>query len=390
MRNIIILDNEPYSDVRRRNFFIDEFVNSGYRVYHYSLTNYLTIAGTVSYKTTEKSEIAFTLNNKKEIKKMLDGIKVNETFLFVELHFNRNTFFVFNHLYNIKAIWGRLSYYTNPAVNLYKSSGVPNSERVKRYKDFNYVKFAFFVKLFRKRINKITQSHVLFKTGLSDFNFPKSKKMVNINYFDLEAFNVEKNNQAVVQHDYIVFNDIFLPYHPDLQRINKGSEFIDPTTYFKELNVFFDKVEAQYGMEVIIAAHPKAKYKAEFGIRKVMYGHTANLIINSRLLITHLSISTDYALFSKKPVLFFHTPSLYRSQPLQYMINYMKIYAEKINALFVDSTSDELPLFDEIKVDVEAYDNVVTNFFGQLYCEKSNFEIILNEVSCLLNSKANI
>ncbi|TDX84096.1 hypothetical protein [Epilithonimonas xixisoli] len=387
MNNIIIIDTEPFSLIRKRNFFVEEFLSRGYNVKHYSLTNFISPPNAVHYTNTTKSELAFYLDTKKEIKKMLRSIDASNTFVFVELHFNRNTYFIFKYLYNLKLIWGRLSYYTNPAVNLYKRNTIQTIQRVKRYKSISYVKFALFVKLFSKRINKITQSHITFKTGQNDSNFPKSKKMITINYFDLEEYNLRKNEPAILEKDYIVFNDIYLPFHPDLQARNKGSEFINPTNYFKELNHFFDKIEKQYGFEVVIAAHPKANYSTEFGSRKVIAGQTLNLIKHCKLLITHLSISIDYALFSHKPVLFFHTPSLFKSSALQYMIDYMDIYATKIHTLVMNSESSNLPPLNNLEVDKTSYDEIVKNYFGELGSDKTNFEIVQNEIDSLLNSQ---
>ncbi|WP_332029710.1 hypothetical protein, partial [Kaistella sp.] len=223
LRNIVILDNEPYSEVRKRNFFVDQFESAGYKVYHYTLVNYLTNSAAVNYIHKLDSPNAFCLDNKKQIKNMLKNINRNDTFLFLELPFNKNTLFIFNDLHKIKAKWGRLSYYTNPAVNLYKRQNVLTAARVKRYRNFQYVKFALFVKLFGRKIKSITESHITFKTGRSNFNFPKSRKLVNIDYFDLEEFKEKKYDAPVLNEEYIVFNDIFLPYHPDLQRINQGA-----------------------------------------------------------------------------------------------------------------------------------------------------------------------
>lgn len=103
--------------------------------------------------------------------------------------------------------------------------------------------------------------------------------------------------------DYILFVDQYLPLHPD--NVMSGVEWESPEAYYEVMNSFFDSVEEEYGMPVIIAAHPKAlKYKDTnyFGGRSVIFDDIIGLIRNSRFVLIHNSTSLAYALMLRKDV----------------------------------------------------------------------------------------
>ncbi len=71
------------------------------------------------------------------------------------------------------------------------------------------------------------------------------------------------------------------------------------------------------------------------------------------------------------------------------MMDYMRTYAEKINTVLINSQDAELPLFENLKINKQAYDKVISDFFGEISSDKSNFEKVRDEIRFLLNTKKN-
>lgn len=105
---------------------------------------------------------------------------------------------------------------------------------------------------------------------------------------------------------YIVFIDAFYPYHADWKERNPSFDWDalgEP--YYKSMRAFFDKVEKQYGCEVIVAAHPNANYDNNpFGKRKCIKFKTVELVKDSRAVILHSSNSINFIAYYNKPVCF--------------------------------------------------------------------------------------
>tara|TARA_R110000787_G_scaffold174448_3_gene287038 strand:+ start:6575 stop:7798 length:1224 start_codon:yes stop_codon:yes gene_type:complete len=126
-----------------------------------------------------------------------------------------------------------------------------------------------------------------------------------------------------------VFIDQYMPFHEDYDSINAPR--IDAERYYIELRSLFDKIEHDLGLNVIIAAHPRAEYKDKpdyFGGRAIVYGETTGLIEDSQLVIVHTSTMFAYALLLKKPVIVATSQQLYHRQA------YEKHYYEGIAAVF--------------------------------------------------------
>nr|MCR4999326.1 hypothetical protein [Lachnospiraceae bacterium] len=102
---------------------------------------------------------------------------------------------------------------------------------------------------------------------------------------------------------YAVFLDQYMPYHPDVV-IKRGAK-IDPEAYFAELNQVFDYVGEKYGVEVIIAAHPRADYRQYgdvFHGRQIIYGKTSELIKGCDFIFSNSSGANAYAVIANKPI----------------------------------------------------------------------------------------
>lgn len=125
----------------------------------------------------------------------------------------------------------------------------------------------------------------------------------------IKAFNNDFDEDKKIKGDYAVYVDTALIVHPGYKTI--GHE-IDPGTYFKYINRYFDNFERIHKLKVIIAAYPKVKYMpGDFGGREIIYGKTADLIKNARIVLAHYSSALANAILLRKPIIFLYYKELF-------------------------------------------------------------------------------
>jgi hypothetical protein len=134
-----------------------------------------------------------------------------------------------------------------------------------------------------------------------------ASKVVPINLIDYDHFKkTEMGRERLVQGRFCVFLDVNLPHHPDLKMA--GLQAVDPQDYYAALNHFFDLVEAEFGVQVVIAAHPSANYNVNpFHGREILRLRTPELVRDADFTIAHHSTSISYAVLNHKPVIFIYT-----------------------------------------------------------------------------------
>lgn len=136
---------------------------------------------------------------------------------------------------------------------------------------------------------------------------------------DYDEYLWRKANKQVCNIDevkpYILFLDQNYFYHPDAitigEPIVKGTE----SQYYSELRVFLDEIEQQFGMDVIIANHPRADERnvALYGGRVTVQGNTCEYVENAELVIASRSGAIGYAVMHKKKIMIFTNNQLKRS-----------------------------------------------------------------------------
>lgn len=119
---------------------------------------------------------------------------------------------------------------------------------------------------------------------------------------------------------HIVFLDQNLPFHGDFA-IQKRRVPATEERYFPALRRFFDRLEQDMGLPVVIAAHPRARYSQAgysgpdyFGGRGLISGQTLPLIFDSALALTHYSTAVNFAVMAQKPLLLLSSNEIERSE----------------------------------------------------------------------------
>lgn len=159
-----------------------------------------------------------------------------------------------------------------------------------------------------RRLKLIKPFDIIFAAGAVMMEYDKyAAKMVPINLFDYDHYRRIKSEEGRdVKGRYAVFLDVYLPYHNNLRLQDWPA--VNPGSYYRSLNRFFGLLEMEYGIKVVIAAHPTANYSREaFQGREIYRLRTPELVRDAEFVITHHSTSISYAVLNVKPVIFIYT-----------------------------------------------------------------------------------
>jgi|GEM_PF-1165088 len=173
-------------------------------------------------------------------------------------------------------------------------------------------------------------------------NFDKGN-IVPVHSFDYDSsmlFLRGLGNKLPENDDICVFLDEAATHHSDFAIL--GIEPAAAEFYFVAMNRFFDFVEKNTGLKVVIAAHPRSEYESMsdvFGGRAVIKDKTLELVARSKLVVVHMSTSLSYAVLFKKPVISVKIPGMRVDGGQNLMVETM---GEAIGSKPIDLDKDEL------------------------------------------------
>lgn len=205
------------------------------------------------------------------------------------------------------------------------------------------------------------------KYSLPDkFPITKNTHRIWAHTLDYDQY-LRRRNEISLKSDkkYAVFLDENIPFHPDysLYRVEAPSK---PESYFSSLTRFFDIVERDLECEIVIAAHPRSKYKEHlscFGGRKVYINRTFELVCGSYFVLTHTSTSINFAVLLNKPIIFMTSSDLEKSFLMAYLHNIAGWFGKQ--PVNIDHF-EKLNLREELNVDIEKYKH-----YKECYIKKS-------------------
>lgn len=287
---------------------------------------------------------------------------------------NREAFFfpMFDHYFETRKVYGlftkykvRFGYVNNAMTDLVLKAEVEDAEDYSEHHTFMH-----YVKAFYHRIGRYIGSHrpaefiVFGGTAGEDSHFHNGEckegvtKRVYLWTYNYEAFDrTEAYDNGGKK--YAVFLDQYMPYHPDVV-IKRGAK-IDAKQYFDELNEIFDYVKETYGVETIIAAHPRADYRQYgdvFKDCKITYGKTSELIKGCDFIFSNSSGANAYAAIAKKPIVLINRKA---TQDYAHATNLFEEYVHLLRCSAIREAED-ITAVDYYHIDEAAY-----NEFWKLY-----------------------
>ncbi len=120
------------------------------------------------------------------------------------------------------------------------------------------------------------------------------------NYLRLQ----DDNSMPLINGDYIVFVDQYLPFHNDVNVLGLNYK-LDPDLYYDRLNKKLKQIEEKYCCSVVVAAHPSAiRYKEKdfFNGRRAFWGETPRLVKTCKGVVVHNTTAVSFAVLYKKPI----------------------------------------------------------------------------------------
>ncbi|MDA9106964.1 hypothetical protein N9J98_02060 [Flavobacteriaceae bacterium] len=219
---------------------------------------------------------------------------------------------------------------------------------------------------FSKKLGYIKPYDIIYLTGEAafpaigiGFHFDRvNADIINVNTADYDTF-LSLSDIAPVATNYAVFLDENLTSHPDQKLFNIPP--ISSQDYYPELNAFFDKIESDFNIKIIIAAHPKAlNYKVLNPYnREIYFNQTNELVSNSNFVITHDSTSIGYAVLHKKPILSITSEKFKIAIPENHAYTLSFSKALNTSLLYYDTNRANKK---DIKIDIDKYNSYKYSF----------------------------
>lgn len=170
-------------------------------------------------------------------------------------------------------------------------------------------------RLFRQLYKDPTADIVLMsgEAGESDGRISVKTHKIWAHSFDYDLF-LRSNSADTVRKkgEYAIFLDEDIVNHSDYDYLKIRSP-VTEDVYFPAINRYFEAFEKLTNLVVIIAAHPKSNYQVRPGLwqgREVVYGSTADLVRNAKVVICHQSTAISFAVMWRKALIFLTSKEL--------------------------------------------------------------------------------
>ena len=254
---------------------------------------------------------------------------------------------------------------------------------IKQPSSFFRIVFEVFFLISYKKLGLLKPYDLIFVAGSVMINSNKFvKKTIQLNSPDYDHYmRLKKSDNKFCHEKYAVFLDLNMPYHSDLAL--DGLTTVHPSDYYQSLNRFFSFIEGQYGVKIIIAAHPKTDpNKDVFEGREIYRLITAEIVKDAEFVITHHSTSLNYAVLNSKPCVFIYT------NEMEELYANTRVKEIKTLASYIDApvyNIDKLTSADKIVVNQPnhaRYDDYKYSFLTSKEAENlSSYDIFLQGIN---------
>lgn len=221
------------------------------------------------------------------------------------------------------------------------------------------------------------------KIQLSYFQNPWEvfeKRNIFVPHMDYGNYLEELKDSVRIQKNYAVYIDEYEIGHSDFEKSGVLPAVKNKEQYFKELKIFFDRIEKELKLKVIIAAHPKAEYDGdEFGGREIRYLETARLIKNAKLVLYEYGTSISFILLFKKDFIHFCMSHHFKGHMVDSLIKEAKVRL-KTSLLNISELDAEINWQNYIKSYQEEYDAYVEQFIVPHVGMKKDMFMIMDDI----------
>lgn len=192
----------------------------------------------------------------------------------------------------------------------------------------------------------------------------------------------------LVDRPYAVFIDQNLGFHTDIAAMG-GAQPVDAAVFYPQLCRLFDAIEAQLGLEVVIAPHPRANYADKpdlFGGRRMFGGKTPLLLRDCALAVVSYSTAVGLGALFGKPMLIYSAASIQRHPRLVGVVE--AVGRDVGRALTHIDTDAPLDLSDALTVDRPAYAGYLERYVRSRHSPDETFPDTLLRLADSLKTRA--
>lgn len=208
---------------------------------------------------------------------------------------------------------------------------------------------------YNRIVNGSARYDYLFATN--NFYPEYARQFIKVHYVKYDEYLAFRGAPSVLAGPYALFLDSAATTHPTYKYTSRSN--LDGDRYIRLMNEFFDFLEAQSGLPVVIAAHPKAGYTEEtFNGRPIILGQTPALIEHCSFAFGHFTTAFINAILANKPVGFLYYREMLRCGQKFITIGGMEL-GKLLQAPVINL--EKLKPFP-IEVNAPAYDQFINTF----------------------------
>ena len=145
--------------------------------------------------------------------------------------------------------------------------------------------------------------------------FSRAKKIIAAHSFDYERYLQLKDAPPLRGFDYAVYLDENITDHEDNVELGYSTP-VTAQKFLSSFNSFLDAFEGTSGMPVLVAGYPATKQESGhgmFGGREIIYGQTAELIRDAKVVFAHASTAISFAVVWRRPIVFITSEEMSKS-----------------------------------------------------------------------------
>ncbi len=208
---------------------------------------------------------------------------------------------------------------------------------------------------------------------------PNTEKLW-VHNMDYDLFIKEANNPVDVDNNMGVFLDESLPLYGDYLYFGTSSP-IDPEEYYALLRKYFNYLEMNFGVHIVVAAHPVSYYERHphfFGGRQVIKGKTMELVRKAGFVISHSSTSVCFAVMFKKPIMYITSKKIQGGNAGPMIEKFASLFNKKL--IYLDEPLS-IDWADEMKIDDQLYERYKNDYIKKKGSEESPYwQIFANRI----------
>lgn len=183
--------------------------------------------------------------------------------------------------------------------------------------------------------------------------------------------------QPLVHERYAVLLDGAGPAYTSDDELIGRKPILTSDKWYPALASFFDRLERELKVKIVIAAHPKSTFPnnpKEFGFRQVFYGHTEELVKHAAFVITRFSTAISYAVMYEKPVLAIYNEQI---KSRAEVFRQIRVFAKTLAINPINIDTPPMSVVDYLSISRDAYSRYRRNYFTTLGDPSPNHRLIV-------------